>query len=89
MALGARPIDVLGLVVRQGLWFGVLGAGIGLALAVYGARFLGSLLYGVRPVDPTTLAGVVALVLAITAVACVAPALRAIATNPVRTLRGE
>jgi predicted permease len=89
MALGARPLDVLGLVVRQGLWFGVLGAGIGLALAVYGARFLGSLLYGVRPVDPTTLAGVVALVLAITAVACIAPALRAIGTNPVRTLRGD
>jgi ABC-type antimicrobial peptide transport system permease subunit len=89
MALGARPVDVLGLVVRQGLMFGVLGAGIGLALAVYGARFLGSLLYGVRPVDPVTLAGVVVLVLGITATACVAPALRAIGTNPVRTLRGD
>jgi hypothetical protein len=62
---------------------------LGLALAVYGARFLGSLLYGVRPVDPVTLAGVVALVLAITAGACIAPALRAVGTNPVRTLRGD
>jgi predicted permease len=89
MALGARPADVLGLVVRQGVALGAIGACIGLLLAVYGARFLGSLLYGVRPVDPVTLAGVVALVLMITAAACVAPALRAVATNPVQTLRGD
>ncbi|HSK18491.1 MAG TPA: ABC transporter permease [Longimicrobiales bacterium] len=89
MALGARPADVLGLVVRQGVILGAIGAGIGLLLAIYGARFLGSLLYGVRPVDPATLAGVVALVLVITAVACIAPVLRAVATNPVQTLRGD
>ncbi|HSJ32461.1 MAG TPA: ABC transporter permease [Longimicrobiales bacterium] len=89
MALGARPADVLGLVVRQGVALGAIGACIGLLLAIYGARFLGSLLYGVRPIDPATLAGVVALVLVITAVACVAPVLRAVATNPVQTLRGD
>jgi ABC-type antimicrobial peptide transport system permease subunit len=89
MALGARPGDVLALVVGQGVVLGAIGALIGLALSVYGARFLGSLLYGVEPVDPTTLAGVAALVLAITAVACIAPALRAAATNPVQTLRGD
>ena len=89
MALGARPRDVLGLVVRQGVGLGLLGAALGLAIAVYGARFLGALLYGVRPVDPVTLAGVAALVIGITAAACVAPAMRAIATNPVRTLRGD
>jgi ABC-type antimicrobial peptide transport system permease subunit len=80
---------VLGLVVRQGLALGAAGALLGMLLAVYGARFLAALLYGVRPVDPLTLAGVVALVLAITALACMAPALRAIGTNPVRTLRGD
>lgn len=89
MALGARPGDVLGLVLRQGLGLGMIGAFAGLLLAIYGARFLGSLLYGVKPVDPITLAGVTGLVLAITAAACIAPALRAIATNPVQTLRGE
>ena len=89
MALGARPADVLGLVVRQGVALGAIGACIGLLLAIYGARFLGSLLYGVRPVDPATLAGVVALVLVITALACIAPVLRAVATNPVQTLRGD
>jgi predicted permease len=89
MALGARPRDVLRMVMRQGLLLGGIGATVGVLLTLYGARFLSSLLYGVRPIDPVTLGGVVVLVLGITTAACLAPAMRALGTNPVRTLRGD
>jgi predicted permease len=88
-ALGARPAQVLGLVVRQGLapvWIGLLvGAAGSLALG----RALAGLLYGVTPTDPTTWAGVAAGTIAVAVCACCAPAVRALRVDPTRALRAD
>jgi putative ABC transport system permease protein len=89
MALGARPREILVLVlVAAGLPV-VSGLVLGLAVAVLLGRWGQTLLYGVRPGDPMTLAAV-ALVLALSAAAAIAlPAQRAAKTDPVETLRAE
>jgi ABC-type antimicrobial peptide transport system permease subunit len=88
MALGARPADVLQLVAREGIGLAVAGAALGAVGASLGGRFLSVLLYGVQPVDPLTLTVVSTLVVAVAVVACVAPARRAAAADPVSTFRG-
>jgi len=89
MALGARYSNVLGLVLRQGL----LLAGIGVMVGVFGAlaltRLLSSLLFAVTPTDPVTFAAAPVLLLAVAALACWIPARRAAAIDPVRALRQE
>jgi ABC-type antimicrobial peptide transport system permease subunit len=79
----------LQLVLRQGLALVILGAtaGAGAALAV--TRLLESLLYGVRPTDPLTVAGVAALLIAVGVVACSLPARRATRVDPMVALRYE
>lgn len=52
-------------------------------------RFLGALLYGVRPVDPATLAGVVAALAVVAVAACLIPAVRALRIDPMAALRAE
>jgi ABC-type antimicrobial peptide transport system permease subunit len=89
MALGARPRDVLSLVVREGVGLALAGVALGVAAAAASGRLLAGLLYGVRPADPLTLGGVVLVVLAVALAACAAPGRRAALTDPVRTLRGE
>jgi ABC-type antimicrobial peptide transport system permease subunit len=88
MALGARPADVLQLVAREGIRLAVAGAVLGAVGAGLGGRFLSVLLYGVQPVDPLTLTVVSTLVVAVAVVACVAPARRAAAADPVSPFRG-
>lgn len=89
MALGARPFDVLGLVVRQGMLLVAIGTAIGVVAAVALARVVASLLYGVRPWDPVTLL-LVAVVLAVVALfACYLPAQRAARVDPMVALRTE
>ena len=88
-ALGARPSDVLWLVVVQvARLLGVgLAAGLAGGLAIgYGMR---SVLYGVSSVDPTTLVGVVTLMAVIAVIASVRPAIRAARVNLVDALRAE
>jgi putative ABC transport system permease protein len=89
MALGARPRDVVWLVVRQGLVLALVGAGIGVVGAFALGRTLSSLLFGVSSGD--TLAFAVALGVAlVTAVgACLLPARRAAALDPLQGLRAE
>jgi hypothetical protein len=89
MAMGARPVDVLRLIARQagdpvlaGLVAGLLGAA---ALS----RYLGSLLYGVRPGDPATFAVVAAALLLVAIVAALFPARRAARVDPMVALRNE
>lgn len=89
LALGARPLDVLRLVMREGLVLAATGAALGVAVAAAGGRLLSSLLYGVRPTDPLTLGVVTVLVLGVALVACAAPGRRAALTEPTRSLRGE
>jgi hypothetical protein len=87
MALGARPMDVLGLVARQGLAMTGLGLVLGLAGALALGRFASSLLFGVTPWDPATLAAVTAVLLVIATFACLRPARRAAKVDPMEALR--
>jgi putative ABC transport system permease protein len=89
MALGARPRDVVWLVVRQGLTLALVGAVVGVAGAFALGRTLSSLLFGVSAAD--TLAFAVALGVALmTAVgACLLPARRAAGLDPLQGLRSE
>jgi len=77
MALGARPGDLMRLIVGHGLKLTVLGAAAGLLIAVSATRLLGSLLYGVSGEDPLTFACVAVLALVTALVACYLPARRA------------
>jgi putative ABC transport system permease protein len=89
VALGATPRSVLTLIVGQGMRPILIGIGIGLTGAVALSRFVGSLLFNVRPVDPLTY-GAVALLVAVTALfSCYVPALRALRIDPVAALRQE
>ncbi|MBI5386422.1 MAG: ABC transporter permease [Verrucomicrobia bacterium] len=100
MALGARVVDVLGLVVRQGAVLTALGAGLGLGLSLIAARWLEAalptlrqwdrnFLYGVEVWDLWTYFGTASLLLLITLVACWIPARRAAKVDPVVALRYE
>jgi putative ABC transport system permease protein len=88
-ALGATRGSILGLIVRQGMTLTVIGAGIGLAGAVVASRALETLLFGISRVDAQTYAGVTALLLGVSMVACWLPAWRAARLDPAITLRAE
>ncbi|HEV2207086.1 MAG TPA: ABC transporter permease [Candidatus Acidoferrales bacterium] len=89
MALGARPNDVLRLIIRQGLQLVFIGLALGIAASFVLTRFMASLLFEIRPADPTTFA-VVALVLTLIALlASYMPARRAMKVDPVTALRCE
>lgn len=89
MALGARPGQILRLLVRQGMLPVSAGIvfGIGGALAL--TRLMRSLLYEVSPSDPATLAAAVGLMLLVSLLACIIPARRAARIDPVAALRSE
>jgi hypothetical protein len=89
MALGGRMRDIFVLVARYGVGLTATGVGLGLAGSAAVTRLLKSLLVGVSPTDPGTFAGVAAILLAVGALACVLPARRAAAVDPVVALRYE
>jgi putative ABC transport system permease protein len=89
MALGANRTDVSRLVVMQGMKPALAGLVLGLVGAALAARLLQTLLFGVSPIDPITFALVPPLLLAIAAVACYVPALRATRVDPTIALRAE
>ena len=88
VALGATRGDVLRLVVGQGIGLAVVGGILGIAGAFATTGVLTSLLYGVTPSDPVTLASIVALLVASVAVASWIPARRAAGVHPADALRG-
>jgi ABC-type antimicrobial peptide transport system permease subunit len=89
LALGAMRNQILRRILSQGLMVSMAGclAGIGLALAF--TRVLAGMLFGVSAKDPVTLASVVAMVLAVSAVASLFPAVRAARVEPMKVLREE
>jgi putative ABC transport system permease protein len=88
-ALGASRGTILTMVLRQGITLTLIGIAIGLVAAVAASRALITLLFEVTRLDPITYAGVVALLLSVSAVACWFPAWRAVRVDPAITLRAE
>jgi len=89
MALGASPGEVLRLVLGRGIRLVALGMAIGIGAALGLARYLQTLLYGVRPIDPLAYATVTILLLIVTFGACYVPARRATKVDPMVALRYE
>jgi putative ABC transport system permease protein len=89
MALGARPNQVLQLVVVQGMRIVLIGAAFGLALAGWASRFLRDHVFGVSATDPVTFLLVPAVLLLVALVANWLPALRATRVDPLEALRYE
>ncbi len=89
VALGATARRVQGMVMREGMALALAGLAIGLGAAAGLSRFAASLLYGVRPTDPVTYAGIALLLVGITALACFVPAWRAGRVDPMEALRAE
>jgi putative ABC transport system permease protein len=88
-ALGARPTDVLRLVVSEATRLAFWGVVIGVVAAVILTRFMASLLFGVRPIDPLTFIGVPLLLFIIALAASLIPAYRATKVDPLVALRCE
>ncbi|MGH9868053.1 MAG: ABC transporter permease [Candidatus Polarisedimenticolia bacterium] len=89
MALGARPMDILRLVVGQGMKLTLLGLAAGVAGACLGARLMAPLLYDVSAWDPLTFGGTVLLLACVALLASWLPARRAVITDPALVLRGD
>ena len=89
MALGARPGDVLRMVVRQGMTLAAIGLALGILGALGTTRLLASQLYGVKPTDPLVLTGVFFLLGVVAFLACYIPARRAARVDPLIALRYE
>ncbi len=87
MALGASRVDVLRLVLVQGLWLTGIGLVVGLAVALGLTRFIARMLYGIGANDPITVVSVVMLLGAMSLLACYFPAHRAMRRNPVTAIR--
>jgi putative ABC transport system permease protein len=89
MALGAQPLDVLRLVIRQGMTLTLAGLVVGIVAGTLVTRVLSDLLFGVTPRDPLTFAGVPVLLLVVAFFACYIPARRATRIDPLTALRVE
>ena len=89
MALGARPPDVLALVVKHGMALALLGIAAGVVGALAMTRLMSGMLFGIRPTDPLTFAGVAALLGTVAFLANYLPARRASKVDPMVALRYE
>ena len=89
LALGASPRSLTRFVVRSGMRYALLGTLIGLGISAFESRWLGSLLFGVEATDPTTLVIAIAVLLAVAAVACWVPGLRAATIKPLEVLASD
>ena len=89
MAIGARPTEIVLMILRQGMALALAGVALGVigAFALTGA--VKSLLFGVTPTDPATFSLVAAVLAAAAFAACYVPARRAAQVDPLRALRAE
>jgi predicted permease len=88
-ALGGRSGDLLRMVMGEGTRLAGTGLALGLAMAWYLSRFMHGMLFEVEPTDPLTFALLCVLVLAITALATLLPAIRATRVDPMEALRSD
>jgi putative ABC transport system permease protein len=89
MALGARPADVLRMVLREGMTLVAVGVALGVAAALMLTRLLEGMVYGVKVRDPLIFAIVNLLMVAVSLAACYVPARRATRVDPLVALRYE
>jgi putative ABC transport system permease protein len=89
VALGALPVEILGMIMRRSAVLAVSGIAIGSAGALATTPVLRSLLYEVDPADPVTLTAVAVVLSAVALLASLAPALRATRVDAIRALRTE
>jgi predicted permease len=87
MAIGAESWDVVRMILRQAIAFAVVGLALGIPAALALTHLMVSLLYGVAPNDPVTLAGACAVLFVTVLVACCGPALKASRIDPLIALR--
>ncbi|MBN1567131.1 MAG: ABC transporter permease [Acidobacteria bacterium] len=88
-AIGATRKQIIALILRQGLQKALIGLAIGLVGAFYLSNFMTSLLFEIKPTDPTTYVFVSTLLLCVAVLASYIPALRAAGIDPVSSLRVE
>jgi putative ABC transport system permease protein len=89
LALGARPRDIFGLVMKKGMGLVLLGIAIGLAASLALMRLISSLLYEISTTDFRTFGAIAILLTLIALLACFIPARRATKVNPMIALRYE
>jgi predicted permease len=89
LAIGARPREILMMILKQGIMLATIGIGIGLFVSLGVTRFGASLLYGVNPADPLTFVAVPSALIAVALLACLLPARTAARLEPVDVLRSE
>ena len=89
MAIGAQRVDVLQLVLREGMLLVGIGIAVGIPLSLAGSRVLRSFLFGLKSTDPLSLMVVIALLGGVAAIAGFIPARRATKVNPIVALRYE
>jgi predicted permease len=89
LALGAQSRNILRMVLRQGLGLAIAGAAVGLVCALIVSHLMAGLLYGVRPTDALTFAGVAVLLIGVALLACYIPARRAIRVDLLVALRHD
>ena len=87
MALGAKIVDVLKLVLQRAMLMAIVGVGIGVIGAVAVTRYMTTLLFGVKPIDALTFTVVALALTLVVFVACLVPARRAAKIDPLEALR--
>jgi ABC-type antimicrobial peptide transport system permease subunit len=89
LALGASPGSVFMLVMKQGVTLGLVGAGIGVALAYFSGQLISNRVYAIRASDPLILALATLAITTITFLATTIPAMRASRLSPASALQSE
>jgi putative ABC transport system permease protein len=89
LALGAKPSDVVAMVLRGGVWLTIAGIAAGVAGAVALSKVLAGFVFGVSPLDPATYAGVIVVLGFVAGLSVYRPSRRAASVDPVVVLRDE
>jgi putative ABC transport system permease protein len=89
MALGAQRDQLLQLMLVDGLRPALFGLGLGLVASTAATRIFQTMLFGTKPLDPVVLSGVIATLVAVAVLACLAPAWRGSRLDPMQALRTE